>query len=228
MLSFMKSGQQRRKVSNGEYPLHAFVRDLDAHAYRRKKADEIYRLGLARKAAPLERLKTRHHAFLERIMVAPGQPIPHDEPVLDSTRTPARSVLGSVASLHTSVSGATQLAPSNRVSQGANGAKLEVFTDTTGREDDPVPGEWADLGTRDGRRKENATGEAGPWKGEILLQSATRGRVAPRTPKVEVFKDSVRLASLATADGCRTKMRLSRWQRMFSRSPSIRSMKLNC
>lgn len=178
------------------FPLRVFIPDFDAHECRRKKADEIYRLGLARKAAPVERLKTRHHAFLERIMVSPGQPIPDDEPSPNSTRTPARSILGSVASLHTSISGATQLAPSSRLSQSTNGAKLEVFVDTTGRGEDSAPGEWADLGTRDGRRKENATGEAGPWKGETLLQSATRSRVAPRTPKVEVFKDSVRPALL--------------------------------
>ncbi len=158
-------------------------------AFRRKKADEIYRLGIARKAAPLERLKGRHQAFLERLMMSATDSIPDDEPSLAPAPTSARSVLGSA----TSVSGATQLAPSNRLSKSANGAKMEIFSDAAGTGEDAVPGEWADLGTRDGRRKEN-TVEAGPWKGETLPQSAARGRIAPRTPKVEVFKDSVRPA----------------------------------
>jgi len=72
---------------------------------------------------------------------------------------------------------------------------MEIFSDVTGQPDDATPGEWADLGTRDNRRKENSI-EAGPWKGETLPQSAARGRIAPRTPKVEVFKDSVSLAEM--------------------------------
>lgn len=157
---------------------------------RRKKTDEIYRLGIARKAAPLERLKSRHHAFLERIMVSPTDTIPEDEPAM-SLRTPGRSILGGVTSIPATLSGATQLAPANRLPKSTNGAKLDIFSDVTGQGDDAAPGEWADFGTRDGRRKEN-TVEAGPWKGETLPQSAARGRIAPRTPKVEVFRDSVR------------------------------------
>jgi checkpoint serine/threonine-protein kinase len=78
-----------------------------------------------------------------------------------------------------------------RLSKAANGSKMEIFADGTVRAEDDAPGEWADFGTRDGRRKEN-TVEAGPWKGETLPQSAARSRVAPRTPKIEVFKEMVR------------------------------------
>ncbi|WVQ94967.1 hypothetical protein IAU59_002058 [Kwoniella sp. CBS 9459] len=157
---------------------------------RKKKADEIYRLGIARKASPVDRLKTRHKQFLERIMAPPSGVVPDDEPSASSSssRGPGRSVLGQVAHASTSVAGATQLAPSMRVASKGNGAKLEIFSDEGGRPDDSAPGEWAEFGTRDGRRKEN-TVEAGPWKGETLPQSASRPRVAPRTPKVEVFKD---------------------------------------
>lgn len=160
---------------------------------RRKKADDIYRLGIARKASPLERLKSRHQAFLARIMAVSGQ-VPEDDPSPPSTaanamRTPGRSVLGQVGST-TGVAGATQLAPSMRLSKAANGSKMEIFADGTAKAEDDAPGEWADFGTRDGRRKEN-TVEAGPWKGETLPQSAARSRVAPRTPKIEVFKETV-------------------------------------
>ena len=124
-------------------------------------------------------------------MVASSDAVPEDEPVVPA-RTPARSVLGSMTSGPSTVAGATQLAPSMRLSKSANGAKMEIFSDEGGRGEDATAGEWADLGTRDGRRKENVI-EAGPWKGETLPQSAARARATPRTPKVEVFKDSVRL-----------------------------------
>nr|XP_019043872.1 BUB protein kinase [Kwoniella bestiolae CBS 10118]OCF22802.1 BUB protein kinase [Kwoniella bestiolae CBS 10118] len=158
---------------------------------RRKKADEIYRLGIARKASPPDRLKNRHKQFLERIMAPPSGVVPDDEPSTSSapTRTPGRSILGQVATASTSVAGASQLAPSLRVASKGNGSKMEIFSDDQGRSEDTAPGEWADFGTRDARRKEN-TVEATAWKGETLPQSASRGRTAPRTPKVEVFKDT--------------------------------------
>ncbi|KAK4686311.1 checkpoint serine/threonine-protein kinase, partial [Tremellales sp. Uapishka_1] len=159
---------------------------------RRKKADEIFRLGLARKAAPVERLKSRHAAYLARILTASGT-IPEDDPAaLLPARSSGRSVLGTVASASSgsAISGAIQSAPSTRIpTRNPNGSKMEVFSDVAGNGEDGTAGEWADFGTRDGRRKEN-TVEAGPWRGEVLPQSAARGRVAPRTPKVEVFKDT--------------------------------------
>ena len=155
--------------------------------FRKKKADEIYKLGINRKAAPVERLRTRHQAFLARIMAPPGGQIPDDDPVSSSSRPSSRSILGQVASTPTSsLSGATQLAPSTRVSRPNNGSKMEVFADNGAAAQDEPAGDWADFGTRDGRRKENVI-EATPWKGETLPQK----RVAPRTPKMEVFKDSV-------------------------------------
>ncbi|ORY31588.1 hypothetical protein BCR39DRAFT_558055 [Naematelia encephala] len=156
---------------------------------RKKKADEIYRLGIARRATPIERLKSRHQAFLARIMLPPGGSVPEDDPVPPPTaaRTPGRAVLGTVAS--GTIAGTSQLAPAQRLSQAPNGAKMEVFTDENGVPEEGNDAEWAEFGTRDGRRKEN-TVDAGPWKGETMPQSAARLRVAPRTPKVEVFKDS--------------------------------------
>lgn len=152
----------------------------------KRKADDIYQLGINRSAAPVERLKTRHKAFLQRILVASSRDIPDDEPLAPS-RSAGRSVLGQVATPST-ISGAVQLAPSTRLSRAPNGAKMGIFTDEPGhRGQDDAPGEWGDFGTRDDRRKEN-TVEATPWKGETLPQKG----VAPRTPKVEVFRDMVR------------------------------------
>ena len=153
---------------------------------RKKKADEIYRIGIARKAVPLDRLKGRHQAFLSRIMAPPSGVVPDDEPSQRSAPS-YRSVLGQTESGPSSVAGVVQLAPSMRLSKANNGAKMNVFSDSGDTpDDDGERGEWADLGTRDGRKKEN-TVEATPWTGETLPQ---RG-FTPRTPKLEVFKDSV-------------------------------------
>lgn len=82
-------------------------------------------------------------------------------------------------------------------SVSGNGARLDIFVDgpvpgaaaTTMTDDQP--GAWEELGTREGNRKEN-TVEAVGWKGETLPQSKTAAaRIAPRTPKMEVFKDNV-------------------------------------
>lgn len=156
---------------------------------RRKKADEIYRLGIARKASPLDRLKNRHKQFLERIMVLPSGVVPDDDPTPAPARTPSRSVLGQVrATPSFSVAGATQLAPSLRSTSVNNGRKMAIFADEEGKAEDTPASEWPEFGSRDERKKEN-TVEAGPWKGETLPQSAARGRMTPRTPKVEVFQD---------------------------------------
>ncbi|WVQ75553.1 hypothetical protein IAR50_005180 [Cryptococcus sp. DSM 104548] len=165
---------------------------------RRKKADEVYRIGIARKANPVERLKTRHKQFLERIMAPPSGVVPDDDPVsAPPARTPSRAVLGQVRSgPSSSVAGATQLAPSMRSSSVNNGRKMEIFADAEGTKDDTSAPEWADFGTRNERRKEN-TAEAGPWQGETLPQSASRGRVAPRTPKLAVFQDNTEQDSAA-------------------------------
>jgi checkpoint serine/threonine-protein kinase len=124
----------------------------------------------------------RYKAFLQRTLAAGAASIPEDEDL--PVRTPGRAVLGTVSTSARS----TQQAP--RAIKD-NGAKLAVFSDDqAGPSGSSEPSEWAELGTRDDRRKENNI-EAGPWKGETLPQSAARSRVAPRTPKVEVFQDGV-------------------------------------
>ncbi len=125
-------------------------------------------------------------------MAVNGQ-IPEDEPVNPAaTRTPGRAILGQSASgpASTSVAGATQLAPSLRQGTKNNGSKMAIFADNGGAGEAAEASEWADFGTRDGRRKENMV-EATPWKGETMPQSAAKLRVAPRTPKIEVFKEVV-------------------------------------
>ena len=119
-------------------------------------------------------------------MAPPSGIIPDDESSQRSA-TSSRSILGQSDAGPSSVAGAIQLAPSMRLSKANNGAKMNVFSDVDGGAvEDGERGEWADMGTRDGRKKEN-TVESTPWKGETLPQRA----FTPRTPKLEVFRDSV-------------------------------------
>ncbi|ORX40462.1 hypothetical protein BD324DRAFT_574984 [Kockovaella imperatae] len=166
---------------------------------RKKKSDDIYRLGIHRKAAPVDRLKNRHQAFLARIMAPPSGVVPDDEPERST-----RAVLGQTETGPSLISGAVQLAPSTRLSRAPNGHKMEIFTDSGASGDDGERGEWADLGTRDDRRKEN-TVEATPWKGETLPQK----RAAQRTPKLEVFKDSLDNDAVRSADEVFSRQRAS-------------------
>lgn len=124
----------------------------------------------------------RYKAFLQRSLAAGAASIPEDDDV--PVRTPGRAILGTV-SASSQVSQQTPKVVKN------NGVKLVIYSDDqAGPSGTTEPSDWAELGTRDERRKEN-TVEAGPWKGETLPQSAARSRVAPRTPKVEVFLDAV-------------------------------------
>lgn len=168
---------------------------FSANRRRKKKADEIYRLGIARKAAPLERLKTRHQAFLARIMAPPSGIVPDDEPVSAPSRPSSRSVLGQVGA-PSSISGATTVpAASGSISRAPNSAKMQIFSDAEGAGEDMAPNEWEDLGTREARRKENVV-EATPWKGAILPQK----HMAPRTPKLEIFRDAVSIPERSCPD----------------------------
>lgn len=124
--------------------------------------------------------------------------IPEDEPINPlsaSTRAAStgRAILGAqpIGGPSTSIAGATQLAPSLRTSTKNNGSRMAIFADGDGVSGEAgESSEWADFGTRDGRRKENVI-EATPWKGETMPQSAAKLRIAPRTPRIEVFKEVV-------------------------------------
>lgn len=123
-------------------------------------------------------------------MVPPSGVVPDDPP--EAAVAPRqRSVLGQVSSGSSGVSGATQTPGSSRISTSRNGAKMAIFSDASATAEQPDATPWDDFGTRDGRRKEN-TVEATPWKGETIKQGRP---VAPRTPKLEVFKDSNNNAS---------------------------------
>lgn len=145
-------------------------------------------MGIHRKAQPLKRLQTSYQAFQSRssdpsgviVTATPSAPPSAQRRVLSDRSSTAR--------------GSTSLQAMRDSSQPGNGARLDVFSEESEeprRGLDEKDGEWADFGTREQNRRENVK-EASTWKGEVLPQSAKAvARIAPRTPKMEVFRDSV-------------------------------------
>lgn len=159
---------------------------------RRSQADEIYRLAIARRAKPLERLKQRYKAFQVRMMTSSSLPM------LPPAAVPAPSAsVGSSARTALGGLGGSGALPSGV--RPANGKKnsLAIFVEGgAAAADDDAGGAFnGDLQTRDVARKENER-EAVGWKGETLPQGRA---LAPRTPKLEVFRDDVR--SSTTCNG---------------------------
>ncbi|KAL5523287.1 BUB1_1 [Sanghuangporus sanghuang] len=149
---------------------------------RRPKADEIYLLGIARKAEPLDHLERRHREFQKRMMVAaptpsadssgtnsaptpaPPNPIPRRRPLAESSSTstthsastPLTSTTSSfdVFSAAPSSSSLPSRSSSSQTMPRPNG-RIPVFIDPTG-EASRAPGNvWPELGTRAERIKEN-------------------------------------------------------------------------
>lgn len=197
----MRSGRQAARRGEGEQGVIARGRQrADCRLLprnRREKADEAFRIGIARKAQPLKRLQTNYQAFQARPPVAVAAEREADAAQTHVTPGGAngRKVLGTRSAVpQAGGSSSTTRTPGASGATPRNGARLDIFVDG------PVPGAtaedqagttWEELGTREGNRKEN-TVEAVGWKGETLPQSKTAAaRIAPRTPKMEVFKDNV-------------------------------------
>ncbi|KAM0754458.1 hypothetical protein T439DRAFT_376938 [Meredithblackwellia eburnea MCA 4105] len=141
---------------------------------KRKQADEIYSIGIARLAVPLDRLKKKHAEFKARMLVAP--PLPPSPPPATSNSRDARPILaGAGVGASLSLAGGKE-----------NGAKgFAVFQDGEGGTEQEKGKDWEDIGTAKSRKKEN-TIEAGPWKGETLPMGASS---KPGAFKLEVFRD---------------------------------------
>ncbi|KAJ9111395.1 hypothetical protein QFC19_001164 [Naganishia cerealis] len=169
---------------------------------RRQKADEVYRIGIHRKAQPLRRLQTTYQAFQARES-DPAGVVVTATPSGAAPQSAQRRVLGD----RTTARGlGPQVTKSSSISD--NGARLDVFSEEASNSAgmlDEKDGEWADFGTRDQNRRENVK-EASTWKGEVLPQSAkAKARIAPRTPKIEVFKDSGAMENTKTTSDFMTR-----------------------
>ncbi|KAJ3089502.1 hypothetical protein HK102_006235 [Quaeritorhiza haematococci] len=181
---------------------------------RYKEADEIFQLGINRKAQDSERLTRKFYEFQKRMltvrverdeafMPAPGSE--RAQPVLavkSKTRTSSSS--STVPSAGSSVRpGPSRMNPV-KVGQPGNSrrgpSKIQVYSDA---DNGGVAGvslasqvlpsasssnPWADFGTEASRRKEN-TREATQWKG-VTLSQKQKGKPTSTGPKLEVYRDN--------------------------------------
>ncbi|KAJ7598980.1 Mad3/BUB1 homology region 1-domain-containing protein [Mycena floridula] len=145
---------------------------------RRKEADQVYSLGIARKASPLEHLKSRYADFQKRMMTAAPIVIAPREPTIPSSTSKRRALAVSSATSEpfTSSSGAT---PHSRTASTSN-VPVQVFIDPTGADsqsDDLELNAWPDIGTRKTRIKENVP-ETKKLRGTTIKQAGLAKRVA--------------------------------------------------
>ncbi|KAG7448808.1 uncharacterized protein BT62DRAFT_1074343 [Guyanagaster necrorhizus] len=132
------------------YEEYAAVLERDG---RRKEADEIYRLGIARRASPLDHLKARHADFEKRMMCTS----PIVTPDTTSSLPPRRPALATTVDRTVPVI-ARPMAQTRSTNASASNVPLQVFADPTGSEARPSLIEqnaWPDVGTRKTRIKEN-------------------------------------------------------------------------
>ncbi|KZS88135.1 hypothetical protein SISNIDRAFT_418676 [Sistotremastrum niveocremeum HHB9708] len=165
------------EVGTGYSLLYEEYALLLEHLGRRPEADEIYNLGIARKARPLERLQNRHKAFQTRMMTSTALPPPSRSSTTIITSTSRRNVLGTVAS------GAAASPLSLTAGSRPNG-RIQPFVDTDGPHS-ADGNEWQELGTRKSRVKEN-TRETTKM-GETILKSKLGP--TPLTPKIIPYRD---------------------------------------
>lgn len=185
-------------------------------SYRKAHADETYRIGIARRAAPLERLEIKYKEFQKRMMTSPKLST-EDQPSdanLPPSSTPAatsrRKVLGDTGSSRTltriarTSSRAGSSTPSStptipQTTRTQSNARLQVFVDPSpedaasssiAEEDETSP--WPDLGTRKSRIKENVK-EATKIAGSVLRQPARghRSVSSQSGPKISVYRDPI-------------------------------------
>ena len=156
--------------------------DSFVHCIRRKQADQIYLLGINRKATPLDRLKRSHLDFQARMLVAPPLPSPPRASTSDSQTV--RPILSSSRPLGGGTSG-TGVGPKG------NGSMFAVFKDDGAGAGAGQEPEWDDFGTVKSRKRENDL-EKKEWSGETMPQKA-----APVAGgfKLEVYRDEVSLPS---------------------------------
>lgn len=154
---------------------------------RRKEADEVYVLGLARRASPLEHLKMKHAEFQKRMMCAAPVASPPPASRVPSATSAKRTILGT-----TSIASDSPLA-ANPVTRPSSNSSIQVFVDPSGSEAQSAEFEtnaWPDLGTRKTRIKENVR-ETKKINGSTLKQAGKSKRLVSgsSTSKIVPYVD---------------------------------------
>ncbi|KAL0068122.1 protein kinase [Marasmius tenuissimus] len=182
------------------YEEYAAILERDG---RRKEADRIYALGIARKVSHLERLKSKHADFQKRMMCA--APAPEIAPpnsatnntsrrtILATTSSPATTPLQSSSSTSSSVRTSSRTATT---SSSSSNVPLRVFVDPTGSASQSAEVEtnsWPDIGTRKSRVKENVP-DTKKMAGSTIRQAGKTRRLASASSsssasKIVPFRD---------------------------------------
>jgi hypothetical protein len=133
-----------------------------------QEADETFHLGIARGAAPLERLQAKHTAFQKRMMAGALAPAASaSTPAPAAAAAPKRRILGD-SSKKSSTSTPAPLSAQPAPAPRAN-AQIAVFVDSDEPASALATNAWPELGTRTARVKENVRAP-GPMAGATLKQ----------------------------------------------------------
>lgn len=150
------------------------------------KADKIYRLAINRRVSGLTALKLRYKEFQTRCLALAAND-GHEPPATTQPARPppgGRTILGSRAPLGQPTS--QPLAPRTPAAQSGprhNVGKIAVFVDSHPAQEDVQTNDWPQLQTKAEAAKENQVS---------AVEGAIHQRVvAPRTPKVAIFRDAV-------------------------------------
>jgi spindle assembly checkpoint component MAD3 len=171
-------------VKEGEFA-HVLICHLELTicTIRRKEADEIYTLAIARRVSPLEHIKARYTDFQKRMMCAAIVPAPTTE------STPAPPLAAKRPALGRSTldpAGAAPLPSQLRAprdtasSSSSSNAPIQIYVDPTGAESAALGNEWQDLGSRKTRIKENVP-EVKKFGGTVLKQKGKSKRLLTGT-----------------------------------------------
>ncbi|KAF8518360.1 Mad3/BUB1 homology region 1-domain-containing protein [Hysterangium stoloniferum] len=166
------------------YEDYAHILERDG---RRREADEIYLLGIARRVEPLDHLKKRYSEFQRRMLAAPLPPPPSSLPGSVPPIVGHRVVLGETASRTHKPVAAT--VPEVVMAPRSNG-RLQIFIDPNNEEAKEIVGnEWGDIGTRISRTKENRPEVHKMAAGPLSRSRGTQRNVSGPASRILPFRD---------------------------------------
>ncbi|KAF8725099.1 hypothetical protein AX14_008387 [Amanita brunnescens Koide BX004] len=161
---------------------------------RKKDADDVYKLGIARKALPLDRLQNRYNEFQKRMLSAAAMPSTANSLDASSSTSESRSSRPQRPALTTSRSTLTPSGSSRPTSTpSVPNSRLQIFVDPSGSEAEAAEAAaWPDLGTRKSRVKENIP-EVKKLSGTTIKQSGRSKRVTSGSSGNSAVASSSRL-----------------------------------
>ncbi|KAG5518257.1 hypothetical protein PMAC_003053 [Pneumocystis sp. 'macacae'] len=150
---------------------------------RKFQANEIYQLGIERKARPFDRLQRKYNEFLKRSI---------ENPSISGPSSPALAPIRSVLSTKflSNLNDSDGIVHSNNTKRSSEMSRINVYVDSENNERFTKgfkTSKWDNIGTIQERRKENYQ-EAKPWVGEKLPMKKQNQQLL-FTEKFTVFRD---------------------------------------